>query len=215
MRLPKVSLTTKIFIGLIAGVVLGYFKPDWGTAVRPLSILFLNLLKSVIAPLIFSTLVIGIAGTAFNLEEEQPMALHAKLQVGRYTLINQSTTQDDTPRYESEAALLDVYKDGQYMTQLAPELRTYKPNDQPDHIVANHSTLQEDLYVVYEGRDSEGSPVIKAHVNRLVAWVWIGVWIVILGTGVALVPNAAQIKSPVIVAEVLAAKQFQPAGVGK
>jgi len=63
MKLPKFSLTTKIFIGLIAGVILGYFKPDWGTAVRPLSLLFLNLIKSIIAPLIFSTLVIGIAGT--------------------------------------------------------------------------------------------------------------------------------------------------------
>jgi proton glutamate symport protein len=63
MKLPKVSLTTKIFIGLILGVLLGYLKPDWGTAVRPLSLLFLNLIKSVIAPLIFSTLVIGIAGT--------------------------------------------------------------------------------------------------------------------------------------------------------
>jgi Na+/H+-dicarboxylate symporter len=63
MALPKVSLTTKIFIGLILGIVLGWAKPDWGIAVRPLSILFLNLIKSVIAPLIFSTLVIGIAGT--------------------------------------------------------------------------------------------------------------------------------------------------------
>ncbi len=63
MALPKVSLTTKIFIGLVLGVLLGWLKPDWGTAVRPLSILFLNLIKSVIAPLIFSTLVIGIAGT--------------------------------------------------------------------------------------------------------------------------------------------------------
>src|SRR6266404_4007957 len=62
-RLPKISLTTKIFIGLIAGIALGYFKPEWGTAVRPLSLLFLNLIKSIIAPLIFSTLVIGIAGT--------------------------------------------------------------------------------------------------------------------------------------------------------
>jgi len=50
-------------IGLVLGIVLGYFKPEWGTALRPLSILFLNLIKSVIAPLIFSTLVIGIAGT--------------------------------------------------------------------------------------------------------------------------------------------------------
>ena len=63
MKLPRLSLTTKIFIGLILGVLLGYFKPEWGTAVRPLSLLFLNLIKSIIAPLIFATLVIGIAGT--------------------------------------------------------------------------------------------------------------------------------------------------------
>src|SRR5689334_15941892 len=63
MRLPKISLTWKIIIGLLLGVLLGYLKPEWGTALRPLSILFLNLIKSVIAPLIFSTLVIGIAGT--------------------------------------------------------------------------------------------------------------------------------------------------------
>jgi proton glutamate symport protein len=63
MVLPKLSLTTKIFIGLIAGVLLGALRPEWGIAMRPLSILFLNLIKSIIAPLIFATLVIGIAGT--------------------------------------------------------------------------------------------------------------------------------------------------------
>lgn len=63
MALPKFSLTTKIFIGLFLGILLGWLKPDWGIAVRPLSMLFLNLIKSIIAPLIFSTLVIGIAGT--------------------------------------------------------------------------------------------------------------------------------------------------------
>ncbi|MEA2569279.1 MAG: hypothetical protein QOI24_1280 [Acidobacteriota bacterium] len=61
--MPKISLTTKIFIGLFAGIFLGWLAPDWGLAMRPLSILFLNLIKSIIAPLIFSTLVIGIAGT--------------------------------------------------------------------------------------------------------------------------------------------------------
>src|SRR5882724_6924614 len=62
-RLPKISLTWKITIGLVLGIALGYLKPEWGAAVRPLSLLFLNLIKSIIAPLIFSTLVIGIAGT--------------------------------------------------------------------------------------------------------------------------------------------------------
>src|SRR5690242_7102957 len=63
MKLPKISLTWKIIIGLILGIALGYFSKEWGAAVRPLSLLFLNLIKSIIAPLIFSTLVIGIAGT--------------------------------------------------------------------------------------------------------------------------------------------------------
>jgi proton glutamate symport protein len=63
MALPKLSLTTKIFIGLALGILLGALKPEWGIAMRPLSILFLNLIKSIIAPLIFATLVIGIAGT--------------------------------------------------------------------------------------------------------------------------------------------------------
>src|SRR6185369_7778845 len=61
--MPKISLTTKIFIGLFLGILLGWLAPEWGVEMRPLSILFLNLIKSVIAPLIFSTLVIGIAGT--------------------------------------------------------------------------------------------------------------------------------------------------------
>ena len=63
MSLPKISLTWKIMIGLVLGVLLGWLLPKWGIAVRPLSTLFLNLIKSIIAPLIFSTLVIGIAGT--------------------------------------------------------------------------------------------------------------------------------------------------------
>src|ERR1700754_2072251 len=63
MKLPKISLTWKIIIGLILGIVFGALNHEWGMALRPLSTLFLNLIKSIIAPLIFSTLVIGIAGT--------------------------------------------------------------------------------------------------------------------------------------------------------
>ena len=56
------SLTTQIFIGLIVGGVIGYFRPDWGNSVYFLRDIFLNLIKSIIAPLVFSTLVVGIAG---------------------------------------------------------------------------------------------------------------------------------------------------------
>src|SRR2546429_2835006 len=58
----KPSLTTQILIGLLAGGLIGYVSPDWGNRVYFLRDIFLNLIKSIIAPLIFSTLVVGIAG---------------------------------------------------------------------------------------------------------------------------------------------------------
>jgi proton glutamate symport protein len=56
------SLTTQILIGLVLGGLLGYVSPKWGNNVYFLRDIFLNLIKSIIAPLIFSTLVAGIAG---------------------------------------------------------------------------------------------------------------------------------------------------------
>src|SRR5438094_6586528 len=56
------SLTTQIMIGLVVGALIGYLRPDWGNAVYFLRDIFLNLIKSIIGPLVFSTLVVGIAG---------------------------------------------------------------------------------------------------------------------------------------------------------
>ena len=57
----KPSLTTQILIGLVLGGVLGKLSPEWGNKVYFLRDIFLNLIKSIIAPLVFSTLVVGIA----------------------------------------------------------------------------------------------------------------------------------------------------------
>src|SRR4029079_19583128 len=60
-RLP--GLTTRIFIGLAVGIVIGHVWPDTGIAIRPLAELFLRLIKMILASLIFSTLVFGVACT--------------------------------------------------------------------------------------------------------------------------------------------------------
>ena len=49
-------------IGLVAGGAIGWLRPDWGNAVYFLRDIFINLIKSIIAPLVFSTIVVGIAG---------------------------------------------------------------------------------------------------------------------------------------------------------
>jgi proton glutamate symport protein len=49
-------------IALIVGGLIGWLRPDWGNAVYFLRDIFINLIKSIIAPLVFSTIVVGIAG---------------------------------------------------------------------------------------------------------------------------------------------------------
>ncbi len=56
------SLTTQIMIGLIVGALIGWLRPEWGNKVYFLRDIFINLIKSIIAPLVFSTIVVGIAG---------------------------------------------------------------------------------------------------------------------------------------------------------
>ena len=60
-RLP--GLTTQIFIGLLLGIVAGYLWPAFGVGVKPLADAFLRMIKMILAPLVFATLVVGIAGT--------------------------------------------------------------------------------------------------------------------------------------------------------
>ncbi len=135
-------------------------------------------------------IVIGLAGSAFNRNEERELGLHDQLSIGPYTLIQVGATQDSNPNYDSEYAMLDVYKDGKRLYQMTPEKRVYLASNQPQTMVAIHSLPIWDLYVVYEGSNpSTGQPIIKAFLNPLVGWIWFGVAIIIFGTVVALVPS--------------------------
>jgi proton glutamate symport protein len=57
------SLTTQIFVGLLAGILIGIVWPSTAVAIKPLADVFLRMIKMIIAPLLFSTLVVGIAGS--------------------------------------------------------------------------------------------------------------------------------------------------------
>jgi proton glutamate symport protein len=76
MRLPRLSLTTMIFVGMAIGLIVGWLAPDVGVALKPLSTIFIRLIKSVIAPLLFATLVVGIAGHG-NLRQVGRMGIKA------------------------------------------------------------------------------------------------------------------------------------------
>ena len=56
------TLYLQVLAAIAVGAVIGYVQPDWGVALQPLGDGFIKLIKMLIAPLIFATVVAGIAG---------------------------------------------------------------------------------------------------------------------------------------------------------
>jgi cytochrome c-type biogenesis protein CcmF len=137
-------------------------------------------------------IVVGLAGAAFNQQKEQELGFGDKMEIGPYTLVCDNYTEEDNPNYETEYAILNVYKNGKPLEQMFPAKKFFKASQQPDTIVANHSTPLEDLYVIYAGKNPDTDrPIIKVFLNPLVMWIWIGVWVLIAGTVVAMMPPMA------------------------
>jgi proton glutamate symport protein len=74
--LKRRSLTVWIFLGIVAGAEFGYDRPATGVHLQVLGTIFLRLIKVIIAPLLFGTLVVGIAGQA-DLKKVGRMGLKA------------------------------------------------------------------------------------------------------------------------------------------
>jgi len=143
---------------------------------------------------------VGFSGATFDQGLEQDMGFRDEMNIGRYKLVCQKYTQDDNANYFTESAILDVYENGKKINTVYPERRSYKASGgQPSTMVANLSTMREDLYIVYTGRNPENDkPIIKAHVKPLVKWIWVGAHILVIGTLIALVPPIKPGKAAVV-----------------
>jgi len=59
----RISGPMRIFIGLVLGIVVGWLFPSFAVSIRPLADLFLRMIRMIVAPLLFSTIIVGIAGS--------------------------------------------------------------------------------------------------------------------------------------------------------
>ncbi len=59
---PRNTLYIQVLVGIVLGGLLGYLWPEWGVKLKPLGDAFVSLVKMLIGPIIFSTVVVGLAG---------------------------------------------------------------------------------------------------------------------------------------------------------
>jgi proton glutamate symport protein len=75
--LRRVSLTQWILIAMVIGVLVGWLAPEFAGSVRIISKLFLRMIKLIIVPILFSTLVVGIAGHGDDLRSVGRLAIRS------------------------------------------------------------------------------------------------------------------------------------------
>ncbi len=132
---------------------------------------------------------LGVTGQAFTREVRGVVAPGESFSVGPYSLQLQDMRELDNENYASGQIDLLVSKNSQPLFTLSPEKRFYKASEQPSSEVAIARKLQHDLYVVYAGSNEDRTrAIVQAYLNPLVAWVWIGGIVMILGTFVSMLP---------------------------
>jgi cytochrome c-type biogenesis protein CcmF len=133
---------------------------------------------------------IGIAGSAFNKDVQAELSVGQSMTIGPYTILCQNFDATANDNYQSARATLEIFRGGKSQMMLYPERRFFPASGETETMVALRSTPLQDLYVVYAGRSPEsGNPVIHAFLNPLVKWIWFGGIVVVLGTGLAMLPN--------------------------
>jgi cytochrome c-type biogenesis protein CcmF len=139
---------------------------------------------------------IGFAGAAFNQSRTLEVHVGDSFNLGRYELTVRDLRDGDNPNYSWHHAVIDVSSGGRNLGKLTPERRFYKASRQATSEVAIRRKLNEDLYLNFAGVSNENpnEAVIQAYVFPLVSWIWIGFWVLVVGTMTCLVPNKVKLQ---------------------
>jgi cytochrome c-type biogenesis protein CcmF len=137
---------------------------------------------------------VGIASSStFRIEAQQTLKAGEEMDAGKFRLRYERITSDENSHMSRLAAVVSVWRDGRQVATMLPEKRFYKKPQQPATEVALRSRLTEDLYLVLGSYDAaSGLVTLQAYVNPLVAWLWIGGFIMGFGTLVTMWPSAAE-----------------------
>lgn len=134
---------------------------------------------------------VGISGTAFTSHLEATVRAGEAFAIGPYQVQFAQMQFGQDAAKQWMAAEVRVSREGNFLRTLQPEKRLYVTHEQPTTEVALLSTWRDDLYLVLAGYEEEKqAATFSAYVNPLVVWLWIGGWVMALGTLLALVPLA-------------------------
>ena len=137
-------------------------------------------------------IVIGFAGAAFKVERQSELQQGESMSVGDYTLTYAGIEQTETPEKEINSVSVEVTRGDELVTTLEPQRNFHIAQEQTQSEVAIRSTPVEDLYVVVAALDADGGVILRAFVNPLTWWIWVGAAVMAAGMSVILSSGAPE-----------------------
>ena len=159
-------------------------KPRYGGYVVHIGVIVLGV--GVAASSLFSNTVEG------NLKPGESLAIN------QYNLTFQSLQRYQTAGRQVTAGYLTVMENGRPVGSMVSEKLLHRNHETPVTEVAIRTTAWEDLYVILAGWAEDGSATFKILVNPMVVWIWIGGVVMLLGTMIAMWPDAREARRRVV-----------------
>jgi cytochrome c-type biogenesis protein CcmF len=136
-------------------------------------------------------IVLGIAGSmAYSVEREATMSLKEQLNVSPYRVQFEGLNGVQQPTHFRVEGSFRVFHQGTEWGVLSPALKFFPTQQSPVGRAVHRSSLGEDLYLILSGFSEldKNQATLKVLVRPLVVWIWIGGFVIALGTLLAILP---------------------------
>jgi cytochrome c-type biogenesis protein CcmF len=125
---------------------------------------------------------IAISGAAFNQERLENLKPGESVTIDKFELRYLTANANLQQNYGGATARVALYHNGKGVATMLPQKRLYWLEQQPSSLPAIYSTWLEDLYLILNEVEPDGSATFKIHRNPLVNWLWIGAGVAIAGS---------------------------------
>jgi cytochrome c-type biogenesis protein CcmF len=136
---------------------------------------------------------LGFAGEGFKTDQQLLLKLGQEATLRQFTVKNNGVKVTEDAQKQMVTGHILVAEEGKSLGTMYPARWFYrKHEDQPTTEVAIRRTVAEDLYLVMPAYDvNDQSMSLQVVITPLVNWIWAGFGILVLGTGIALLPERA------------------------
>ncbi|HTN73404.1 MAG TPA: heme lyase CcmF/NrfE family subunit [Methylomirabilota bacterium] len=136
-------------------------------------------------------IIMGIAGSmTYSLEREATLGLKEHLNVGRYLIQFEGLKGEQQPTHFRVEGAFRVFNGGDEVGVLSPALKFFPTQQSPVGRAVHRSSISDDIYLILSGFSEldKNQATLKVLVRPLVVWIWIGGFVILLGTLVAILP---------------------------